>query len=519
MLKTAWLNLFLLIATNVSSQLTPLFLQMYISNDVNLDKIEIKHKIEIRKIYEKLNYKTAWIKHENLANQWAIIRILSEVHNVGLYEKDYQYAFFKIFQKDTHFLNTLQDSVQAEILFTDAAIHFCIDVTNGNTSPNLGYAGLKEAHNYDRIMDQLVDCILQKSVPQLYHKVSPTLPIITLIETKLQLLLQKIDYSGFEEVFISSSKVNSENKELLIKLYQLDLLDSAKEYHDSIIKIGIKKAQQLFNLLADGKLRTSIIDELNISVKARVKQLILALNYYRWLYTISQNEPIIVVNIPSTYLKVYENNMVAKEMKIIVGKKSTPTPTLSSNITEVILYPYWHVPYSIATKELLPLIKKNAQFIDDGNYQVLDKNGRIVDPYRINWKKLSSRNFPYIIRQSTGCDNALGLLKLNFYNPYSVYLHDTPNKKLFMLSKRFFSHGCMRLEEPMQLGRYILKDNTIAIDTLEQKGCLRNQKPITVPAKGNIPVVVWYNPVDVDVKGCLTIYEDIYDKFNWLKQK
>ncbi len=519
MQKFLLLNLCLLITINSISQITPLHLQMYIGNDTNLDKIAITHKIEIRKIYEKLNYTTAWVKYENLANQSAIINILAEAKNFGLEEKDYQSTFLKNFQKSSYELKTLQDSINAEILFTDAAIHFYIDVAHGNITPNLGYPGLKERHHFDRIIAQLADCILQKKLPQLYQKISPPLTIITLIEDKLKLLIQKMNENEFKEVFITAGKVNGGNKTLVIKLYQLGLLDNTSEENDSVIKLGVKKAQQLFNLLADGVLRNSAIYEFNITITSRVKQLAIAINYYRWLYTISQNNPIIVVNIPATSLKVYEYNIIAKEMRVIVGKKATPTPTLSSTITEVILYPYWHVPYSIATKELLPSIKRNAKFIDEGNYQVLDKNGKIMNPFAINWSKLSSQNFPYIIRQSTGCDNALGLIKLNFYNPFSVYLHDTPNKKLFMLNKRFFSHGCMRLEDPMQLGRYILKENTIAIDTLEQKGCIRNQNPIVVPAKGNIPIVVWYNPVDTDVKGHLTIYEDVYNKFSWLRQK
>jgi murein L,D-transpeptidase YcbB/YkuD len=155
-------------------------------------------------------------------------------------------------------------------------------------------------------------------------------------------------------------------------------------------------------------------------------------------------------------MKVYSQGKVNLEMRMIVGKPSTPTSTLASRVNEVILYPYWHVPYSIATKELLPIIKRNPGYIEAGNYQVLNKSGNIVDPYSINWRALSRNYFPYLIRQSTGCDNALGLLKLNFYSPFGIYLHDTPVKSLFMLNKRYFSHGCMRMEKPMELGHLVL---------------------------------------------------------------
>lgn len=226
-----------------------------------------------------------------------------------------------------------------------------------------------------------------------------------------------------------------------------------------------------------------------------------------------QIQPVIVVNIPAAYLKVYDKNKVLLEMRMVVGKKSTPTPTLISTVDEVVLYPYWHVPFSIATKEILPILKRNPGYINTGNYQVLNAAGKITDPYSVNWNSLSSSNFPYLIRQSTGCDNALGLLKLNFYNPFGVYLHDTNGKKYFNNNRRYLSHGCMRMQKPMELGHLLLKNNSIAIDTLEQKGCLRNQSPVIVHANEHLPVVVWYNPAGIDSAGRVLFYEDVYGIF------
>ncbi|MES1213948.1 MAG: L,D-transpeptidase family protein [Bacteroidota bacterium] len=153
-----------------------------------------------------------------------------------------------------------------------------------------------------------------------------------------------------------------------------------------------------------------------------------------------------------------------------------------------------------------------------GEFQVLNKSGKLVDPYSVDWQQYSTKNFPYLIRQSTGCDNSLGLLKLNFYSPYGVYLHDTPMKSLFMFNKRYFSHGCMRMEDPFKLGHLVLKNNPVAIDTLTEKGCLRNQSPVVVPADVQMPVVVWYNPAGTDSTGNVIFYEDVYKKFPWMKK-
>jgi murein L,D-transpeptidase YcbB/YkuD len=220
-----------------------------------------------------------------------------------------------------------------------------------------------------------------------------------------------------------------------------------------------------------------------------------------------------VVNIPAAYMKVYRQNKVILEMRMVVGKKLNPTPALTSTVNEVVLYPYWHVPYSIATKEILPILKRNPGYINTGNFQVLNRSGNIVDPYSVNWKSLSRSYFPYLIRQCTGCDNALGLLKLNFYNPFSVYLHDTNNKNIFNYNKRYYSHGCMRMQKPMELGHLVLKKNQIAIDTLEQKGCLVNLSPIAVTADEKLPVIIWYNPAGIDSTGRVLFFEDVYNKF------
>ena len=178
----------------------------------------------------------------------------------------------------------------------------------------------------------------------------------------------------------------------------------------------------------------------------------------------------------------------------------------------MILYPYWNVPYKIATRELLPSIKRNRGYLAANNFQVLDKNGRILNPYSINWSSFSTSYFPYTIRQSTGCDNSLGLLKFNFYNPFTVYLHDTPAKGLFTLNKRYFSHGCMRVEKPVEFGQLLLGRNRMAIDTLTIKGCLKSQAPKSVPTEEKLPVVVMYSTAWYDSTGRVIFFEDIYHR-------
>jgi murein L,D-transpeptidase YcbB/YkuD len=322
-----------------------------------------------------------------------------------------------------------------------------------------------------------------------------------------------VSINGFKDAVVPASKRGITNKPLLTRLYQLGILTSDTiTLTEKMLASKLKEAQKMFNVLNDGELRSTTLQALNVPLQTRIAELKNTLNTMRWLNCIKKEQHVVIVNIPSANLLLYEHEKLVMESGVIVGKRSTPTPTLSSTITEVILYPYWNVPYKIATQELLPAIKRNPGYIDANNYQVLNNRGKVVDPLKVNWRSLNAGNFPYTIRQSTGCDNALGLIKLNFYNPFSVYLHDTPNKYLFSFNKRYFSHGCMRLEKAMELGRYIMQGNTIALDTLSEKGCLKNQSPITVPATEKIPVFVLYQTAWVDGSGSVYFYEDVYDR-------
>jgi len=503
---------------NIYAQVAPGTQQQYLSEKLN-DKIPgINFMEDIKQFYALTHYQTAWIQSKDTSRLAALLNHLSSAAYWGLNEKDYQYDFVSAYKKGTYLLESMEDSLKADIFFTDAAIHFYKDNAYGNVVPILSYTGIKYRPDCNNIVASLAENALRnKSGLPNFNSAAP-IPEITAIQNKISWIVSVMSKNDFKEMRITSKKTDAENRPLCQKLYQLGFLDSANEnILENTVKKKIQEAQWMFNLAVSGELSQELIRELNVPLRVRLQQLNLSINYYRWLSCLAQKQQVIVVNIPSAYLKVYEGNKVILEMRMVVGKPSTPTFTLASTVTEVILYPYWYVPLSIAVKELLPAIKRDRSLLNNSNYQVLTKAGKIVDPYSVNWNALSRNYFPYIIRQSTGCDNSLGLLKLNFYNPFGAYLHDTPAKDLFKQRQRFYSHGCMRMEKPMELGHLVLKNNQVAIDTLTEKGCLKNQSPIIVPADVKMPVIVWYNPAGVDSSGRVLFFEDVYKKFNWGK--
>jgi murein L,D-transpeptidase YcbB/YkuD len=236
------------------------------------------------------------------------------------------------------------------------------------------------------------------------------------------------------------------------------------------------------------------------------KQLITSLNFYRWVHHFNF-EKYIVVNIPSALLKYYEYDSLKLQMKLVVGKPSTKTPRFAAYCSQVILYPYWNVPTSIALKELLPKIKRNPKYIDQLNMQLINSGGQVVDHYKLNWSNYSRSFFPFRLRQSTGCDNSLGVIKFDLTSPFSVYLHDTNNKNAFLSSTRFLSHGCIRLEKPLDLANNVLFNK---VDSKYLEACLKDQVPIPKNLARPVPVFVIYQTAEMDVKNEIRFYKDIY---------
>lgn len=498
------------------AQITSQGIQQFLSDNNRLKNALLQEPALVKAIYQKNNFNSLWLNENFKIRTTALFKELDDCDNLGLNTKDYQFKFIQSFRDPDHTLPSASDSLLAELKLSDAFLHFYRDLAFGNTKPSFGYDGLNYTTQCFDIPSLLLQGISTNSLPAIKRQLAATLPEIPIMENELLRINAVLKADDFKEILVTSSRIDSSNKTLLAKLYQLGLLSTlSTEYPDSVIVQKVKEAQYRFNKISDGKIGKTTLKEINTPLAIRKKQLVFSLNYYRWLSCITTNRSVIVVNIPAAYLKVYRDLQPILEMRMVVGKKETPTYTLTSTVNEVILYPYWHVPHSIATKELLPIIKRYPGYIDAGNFQVLNSKGEIVNPYTINWQKLNKSYFPYLIRQSTGCDNALGLMKLNFYNPFGAYLHDTNAKGFFNFNNRFYSHGCMRMEKPMELGHLILKNNHIAIDTLEQKGCLRNQAPIVVHADEHMPVIVWYNPAGTDTRGNLIFFEDVYEKFNW----
>jgi L,D-transpeptidase YcbB len=258
--------------------------------------------------------------------------------------------------------------------------------------------------------------------------------------------------------------------------------------------------------LAFATIKRELCSQLQYPDSHRIKALSASLNYFRWINHF-HFEKYVLVNIATAQLFYYEHDSLALSMKTIMGKPSTPTPRIGTRCTNIIVYPYWNVPRKIALTEILPRVQESPAFLDEMNMQVLDAKGHLVEAQSINWKRYNRSNFPFSFRQSTGCDNSLGVLKFNLSSPYSVYMHDTNLKGAFLESSRYLSHGCIRIEKPIELANLLIGPS---LDSNFLKSCLKDQQPRTVELSKPIPVLVVYQlALPVDNQG-VEYEKDIY---------
>ena len=282
--------------------------------------------------------------------------------------------------------------------------------------------------------------------------------------------------------------------------------------YDAALADAVRSFQRRHGLDDDGRLGAGTVKQLNVPLPDRVRQLQLALERWRWL-PVTFSAPPIVVNIPDFRLRALdENNRIALQMRVVVGKAMrTQTPVFSREMTYVVFRPYWNVPPSIRRGEIVPAIERNRDYIAKKRYEVTTHDGKLVADGEISDDVLARLKAGRLaVRQKPGPANSLGLVKLLFPNEYNVYLHDTPASALFAKSRRDFSHGCIRVEKPDELAAWVLRGSPDW--TLERVRAAMESGPddVTVKLERPIPVFIVYATALAYDEGEVRFYEDIY---------
>lgn len=269
---------------------------------------------------------------------------------------------------------------------------------------------------------------------------------------------------------------------------------------------AVKAFQKQMGLSVDGIVGRGTLAALNADAPISRDDIIANMERWRWLPRDSGKFHVLV-NIPEFRVDVIDHDQTIYSTRIVVGKPSTPTPVFSNEIRYVVVNPYWNVPASIVAKEIIPHMEANPDYLNRENMQVL-QGAKVVNAAAINWANASGSHFPFSVRQRPGASNALGRVKFLFPNSHAVYLHDTDAKYLFAKSVRAYSHGCVRVQNPMDFATALLKyEPDLNGPVLES---MYGQDPRWVPLKVKIPVNIAYFTLRVDPDGTIHSFADIY---------
>ncbi len=280
---------------------------------------------------------------------------------------------------------------------------------------------------------------------------------------------------------------------------------------DEALEQAVERFQARFGLTADGVVDAATRGELNVSAQRRVEQVEVNLERWRWLPQ-DLGRRHIIVNIPAFDLEVVEDETVVLDMRVVVGRPYHHTPVFSDSMRYLVLNPCWEVPHEIAVKEVLPLVQRDPSYLAQQQMQVYEGWGpdaRAIDPATVDWSALTPARFPYRLSQDPGPVNALGRIKFMFPNKFNVYLHDTPARPLFAETQRDFSHGCIRIQKPLDLALYLLRqDPKWSRETLLR--ALDEARDRSVPLPEPMPIHVLYWTAWADADGTIEFRPDIY---------
>ena len=279
--------------------------------------------------------------------------------------------------------------------------------------------------------------------------------------------------------------------------------------YDESLQQALRRFQERHALDADAVMGPATLRALNVTVEKRVEQLEINIERARWVLDDIEDD-FVLVNIAGFRAYVLRDRKIAWETKVQVGSAFHQSPVFRDEIKFVVINPTWTVPFSIATKEILPKIKRDPNYFAKRDFDLKDGNGKFIDPAGVNWEKITARNFPFWMVQRPGPNNALGRVKVMFPNEHAVYLHDTPSKALFSKASRAFSHGCIRVENPFDFAEQLLGGDGWNQGKFQQ--VLDEGTTKTVLLSKPVPVLLLYWTAMVDPDGLVYFYDDVYER-------
>lgn len=472
--------------------------------------LSITLKNELRQFYTKRDFKFAWLNQEG-----ALPNTTFFLNRLSLYVSSFDDTIFNVvgLKGMLYFASNYycsQNVVNAIELRTTATYLNFIDRAYGGSIENprlLHWYIPRKKLDYQGLMNQAIasktEAEIKEPCSKQYLQLREKLVLYREIQQKGGLPLVKIRNEKLVPGAQDSGLIVL--KEYLLLTNDLPVNDSTDLFTPEL-EIAIKKFQRRMGVVVNGRLDKSTLQLLQIPMDSLIHQLLVNLERLKWL-PVSLGVNYVRINIPAFRLHLIDHGKLLWKSKIVVGKTITPTNIFKNNISQITFNPYWVIPRSIVRKEIVPEARLDPNFMVENNMEVLSGSS-IVNLNTIDWFSYKG-DVPFIIRQKPGLNNSLGKIIFLFPNPFHIYLHDTPVKSLFEENERAFSHGCIRLQNPLRLARYLLKDDSRwSAEKIE--AVLASNKNVKVVLLKKLPVYILYFTTWVDYEGQLHFRKDLY---------
>lgn len=449
----------------------------------------------------------------------------------GLFPKDYHFKELEPLKRilDTDSLKRIDAAYwsRAELLLTDGFMHIIKDLKYGRMQED-SVIMKDSAVQQNFFVNTLKELSTKNSFTATLNALQPKFKPYWDLKKGIKSFLDSMDKKVYTYVPYPYKGTDDSLrfiKTLQKRLNEAGLMeDGGKRPDSATLKAVIGRYQKQKGIPVDGKISTSLIRALNTSDAEKFKRIAITLDRYK-METAKLPERYIWVNLPSYYLQVYDHDTVVLESRTIVGKPATRTPILESYITNMVTYPTWTVPSSIISKQYLPKLRNNPNYLSRLGLKLINRKGEVINGSDVDWSKYS-KGIPFSVMQNSGDNNALGVFKFNFDNPYAVYLHDTNQRYLFKNASRSLSHGCVRVQEWEKLSNYIAmidsmssrRKDSLSYTSDSLRSWISAKKHRQVQVRSKIGVFLRYFTCE-GKDGKIRFYEDIYGEDKALREK
>lgn len=467
--------------------------------------------------YFKKNYqqKLLWFNLSLISSKGdSLLKLISKSNYYGLVPDHYHLSAINNYLDSIHSdkrLTNVTALVKADLLLSDAYYLMGAHLNKGRFYPD----SLLLETNFNKLNkgwdSVLVHGYMAGTIRAALDSLEPKFYSYRMLKKELAHVLNDTTLFQTDSIPFVSQKDSLVKKQLIIQsLIKQGFYDTTSTKNDSIkLAKAYNELQKKWFIQPDGKLGKYTMQALSYNREKIIRQICMAMERWRWENPFP--EKYAFINIPAFELTLFEKDTVVMQSAIVCGKPETQTPILKSKIDHMLIYPYWNVPITIATKEILPAVQRDTSYIRRKNFEVLGVNDRVLDYTKVPWKKYTKDYLPVRFRQRIGEENSLGVVKFNFYNPYGVYLHDTNSKRYFKTSNRAQSHGCIRLEKFVEFADFLVRDDSLHYthDSLQLYFATPTQRKLKL--KKPLPIYTRYYTAHADSTG-LKIYLDVYRK-------